>query len=54
MLFFLPIILYLLQKPILWILKGRVRELVNDSYSNIILLVFYLVSTSVLWNGLVR
>jgi hypothetical protein len=47
---FLPIIIYLLKKPIVRILKGHPRELVNDSYDNIVLFVFYLVSTLVLWN----
>jgi hypothetical protein len=50
---FLPIIIYLLKKPIVRILKGHPRELVNDSYDNIVLFVFYLVSTLVLWNGAV-
>jgi hypothetical protein len=53
MVIFLPIILYLLKTPIVRILKGHVRELVNDSYDNLVLLVFYLISTVVLWNGLV-
>jgi hypothetical protein len=35
------------------LLKGHFRELVNDSYDNIVLLVFYAISTIVLWNGLV-
>ena len=53
MLIFLPILLYLLKTPIVHILKGRVRELVNDSYDNLVLFVFFTVSTLVLWNGIV-
>jgi hypothetical protein len=51
MVLFLPIVIYLLKTPIVRILKGRMRELVNDSYDNIVLFVFYLISTIVLWNG---
>jgi hypothetical protein len=50
MVIFLPVIIYLLKTPVVGILKGRPRELVNDSYDNIVLLVFYLISTLVLWN----
>ncbi len=53
MFIFLPIIIYLLKAPIVRILKGRLRELVNDSYDNIVLFVFYLLSTIVLWNVVV-
>jgi hypothetical protein len=48
---FLPIIIYLLRNPILSVLRGRPREILNDSYDNIVLLVFYFISTIVLWNG---
>jgi hypothetical protein len=51
MVIFLPVIVYLLKTPLVRILKGRLRELVNDSYDNIVLFVFYLISTLVLWNG---
>ncbi len=53
MVVFLPVILYLLKALVVRILKGRLRELVNDAYDNVVLLVFYLVSTLVLWNGVV-
>ena len=53
MLVFMPVILYLLKTPVTRLLKGRLRELVSDSYDNFILLVFYLLSTLVLWNGVV-
>ncbi len=51
MVVFLPVLIYLLKTPALRILKGRPREIVNDSYDNIVLLVFYVISTSVLWNS---
>jgi len=53
MVVFLPIIIYLLKAPLVRILKGRFRGLVNDSYDNIILFIFYLISTLVLWNAVV-
>jgi hypothetical protein len=46
---FLPIVPYLLRAPVLKILHGRAHELVRDSYDNFVLLVFFLVSTIVLW-----
>jgi hypothetical protein len=46
---FLPIVPYLLRVPILKILRGRVHELVRDSYDNFVLLVFFVMSTIVLW-----
>jgi hypothetical protein len=49
----LPIVIYILKAPILRLLKGHLRELVNDSYDNLVLFVFYLLSTLVLWNGIV-
>jgi hypothetical protein len=49
MVVFLPIVPYLLRAPILKILRGRLHELVRDSYDNFVLLVFFLVSTIVLW-----
>jgi hypothetical protein len=45
----LPIVPYLLRTPVLKILRGRVHELVRDSYDNFVLLVFFLASTIVLW-----
>jgi hypothetical protein len=53
MVIFLPIIIYLLKTPVTRILKGRLREIINDSYDNIVLFVFYILSTAVLWNGIV-
>jgi len=50
---FLPIIIYLLKIPVTRILKGRLREIINDSYDNFVLFVFYVLSTVVLWNGAV-
>jgi len=50
---FLPIIFYLLKIPVTRILKGKLREIVNDSYDNIVLFVYYILSTVVLWNGVV-
>jgi hypothetical protein len=49
MVIFLPIVPYLLRAPVLKILRGRAHELVRDSYDNFVLLVFFLVSTIVLW-----
>jgi len=43
----------LLKIPVLHILKGRARELVNDSYDNLSLFIFFALSTIVLWNGIV-
>lgn len=47
---FLPVITYLLKTPIIRILRGRLREIVNDAYDNMILLIFYAISTVVLGN----
>jgi len=49
MVVFLPIIPYLLRPVVLKILRGRLHELVRDSYDNFVLLVYFLVSTFVLW-----
>jgi len=53
MVVFLPIVIYLLKTLVTRILKGHLREIINDSYDNIVLFVFYVLSTIVLWNGLV-
>ena len=53
MVVFLPIVIYLLKAPVVRMLKGHLRELVNDAYDNIILFVFFCVSTIVLWNSTV-
>jgi hypothetical protein len=50
MVIFLPIVPYLLRIPILKILSGRAHELVRDSYDNFVLLLFFIMSTIVLWN----
>jgi len=47
----LPIIIYLLKSSITRLLKGRIKEIVNDSYDNIVLFVFYVLSTILLWNA---
>jgi hypothetical protein len=51
---FLPVVIYLLKTPVTRILKGRAQELVTDSYDNLVFLVFFVLSTLVLWNGLVH
>lgn len=49
---FLPITIYILRKPVIGLLQGRLREIINDSYDNFILLIFFLLSTVVLWNAI--
>jgi hypothetical protein len=49
----LPIVIYLLKTPVTHILRGRLKELINDSYDNFALFVFYALSTIVLWNVIV-
>jgi hypothetical protein len=53
MVVFMPIIIYLLRTPLTRVLKGRLKELVNDSYDNFVLFIFFVLSTVVLWNGLI-
>jgi hypothetical protein len=53
MVIFLPIVIYLLKTPVTRIFRGRIKELVNDSYDNITLFVFYALSTILLWNRIV-
>ncbi len=50
MFIFLPIVPYLLRPIVLKTLRGRVHELVRDSYDNFVLFVYFFVSTLVLWN----
>jgi len=50
MVIFLPIVIYLMKSPVTRILKGHLKEILNDSYDNIVLFVFYILSTIVLWN----
>ena len=50
MIVFLPVVVYLLKSPVMRISKGHVRELLNDSYDNIALFIFFIISTLVLWN----
>lgn len=47
----LPLWIYLLRSVVVWLLRGRARELVNDCYDNFVWLVFFLLSTFVLWQG---
>jgi len=49
MFIFLPIVPYLLRSVVLKILRGRVHEIIRDSYDNFVLLLYFLVSTLVLW-----
>jgi hypothetical protein len=53
MVIFLPVVIYLLKTPVTRILRGHLGEIINDSYDNIVLFIFYVLSTIVLWNGLV-
>ncbi|MBM4461356.1 MAG: hypothetical protein FJ011_26970 [Chloroflexi bacterium] len=53
MIVFLPVIVYLLKSPVIRITTGRVRELLNDSYDNVALFIFFIISTLVLWNSVV-
>ncbi len=50
MIAFLPIVIYLLKIPITKLCRGRLKELINDSYDNIVFFVFFVISTIVLWN----
>ena len=52
MVVFLPIILYLLRAPVMRIFKGQLKEVIGHAYDNIILFVFFVLSTVILWNGL--
>ena len=51
MVLFLPVVIYILKTPIVRLLRGRLKELINDSYDNLSLLFFFVLSTIVLWNG---
>jgi uncharacterized membrane protein len=53
MVIFLPVVIYVLKTPLTGILKGRIKEVINDSYDNFVLLVFFVLSTVVLWNAVV-
>ena len=50
----LPVVIYLLKTLVVRLLKGRLREIINDSYDNISLFVFYAISTIVLWNVVIH
>ena len=50
---FIPTILYLLRTPVVKIFKGHLKEIIGHAYDNIIQFVFFVLSTIVLWNGLV-
>jgi hypothetical protein len=49
MVLFLPIIIYLLKTPVIRVLKGRLKEIIKDSYDNIVLFAFFSLSTVLLW-----
>jgi len=50
---FLPITTYLLKTPLLKLLSTRPHEIINDCYDNFILFIFFLISTSILWNAVI-
>ena len=50
MVIFLPIVPYLLRPVVLKIIRGRVHEIIRDSFDNFVLFVFFLISTIVVWN----
>ena len=52
MVLFLPILFHLLKTPLTRILKGNLAEFITDTYDNLSLFIFYLLSTLILWNGL--
>lgn len=51
---FLPVVIYLLKTPVVRLLRGRLRELIHDSYDNVSLFIFYVISTIVLWNVVIH
>lgn len=51
MVVFQPIVPYLLRGVVLKILPGRAHEIIRDSYDNFVLLLYFLVSTIVLWGS---
>jgi hypothetical protein len=53
MVVFLPIVIYLLKTPVTRTMKGHLQEIINDSYDNLVLFIFFVLSTIVLWNGLI-
>ena len=53
MVLFMPVVIYLLKTPVVKLLPGKARELINDSYDNISLFVFYVLSVIVLWNAVI-
>jgi len=53
MVIFLPVVIYLLKSPVTRLLKGRKKELVNDSYDNFVLFIFFSLSTLLLWSSVV-
>lgn len=48
---FFPLFLFLLKDMIVERLSGMPKAVLNGGYENLIMLLFYLVSTIVLWNG---
>ena len=53
MVVFLPTILYLLRTSVVKIFKGHLKEMIGHAYDNIILFVFFVLSTLILWNRVV-
>lgn len=53
MVVFLPVVIYLLKPVVIRPLKGRIKEIIHDSYDNFVLLVFFLLSALLLWNSAV-
>lgn len=51
MVVFLPIVIYLLKLPIIRLFKGRLKEIISDSYDNIVFFIFFVLSTIILWNS---
>lgn len=46
----IPGVIYLLKPLVVRLLKGRVKDLVNDCYDNLSLFIYFVISTIVLWN----
>jgi hypothetical protein len=50
---FVPMVMYIFKIPLRRIFKGRLQEFFNESYENLVLFVFFVLSTVILWNGLI-
>src|SRR5664280_2380409 len=44
MVVFLPIVIYLLKTPVTRTMKGHLQEIINDSYDNLVLFIFFVLS----------